>query len=124
MFNGSKGRLEFNVVERLHVKKNLQEFNTVGMRELDMPKDKMVPVIIFQPHWGKAQVVDFEQGSLGGHGGADPKMLEDIFYGTGNDPLGRAAGYIDGVKSILTGIAANQSMRTGLPVEVDGLVEF
>ena len=124
MFNGTKGRLEFNVVERLHVKKNLQEFNTVGMRELDMPKDKMVPVIIFQPHWGKAQVVDFEQGSLGGHGGADPKMLEDIFYGAGNDPLCRAAGYIDGVKSILTGIAANQSMRTGLPVEVDGLVEF
>lgn len=124
MFNGTAGRVEFNVCETPYVRRNLQEFNTFGMRELEMTKDKMIPEIIFQPHWGKAQAVEFEQGDLGGHGGGDQKMLEDIFLGAGDDPLGRASGYIDGARSILTGIAANQSMRTGLPVNVDDLVDF
>ena len=50
-------------------------------------------------------------------------MLEDIF-GTIKpaDPLGRAADHLDGARSILTGIAANESFRTGLPVRVDDLL--
>ena len=35
-----------------------------------------------------------------------------------------AAGYIDGANSILTGIAANQSIKTGLPVKVKDLVNL
>ena len=35
----------------------------------------------------------------------------------------RAAGIFDGAMSILTGIAANESMRTGKPVEVKKLVK-
>jgi len=84
----------------------------------------MVPEIVFQPHWGKAKVIDYEQGDLSGHGGGDKRLLDNIFLGVKNDPLGHAAGYVDGAMSILTGIAANQSMSTGLPVKVKDLVQF
>ena len=52
------------------------------------------------------------------------RLLHDLFRGAGDDPLGRAASYIDGVNSIMTGIAANQSFNTGLPVDVDTLYKL
>ena len=58
----------------------------------------------------------------GGHGGGDVRLLHDVFVGAGHDPLGRAAGMTDGVASILTGIAANQSFNTGAPVRVADLL--
>ena len=51
-------------------------------------------------------------------------MHNHLFRGVDNDPLGLAANDIDGAKSILVGIAGNQSMRTGLPVRIDSLVKF
>jgi hypothetical protein len=50
--------------------------------------------------------------------------LDDIFGGPQPDPYHRAASHVDGAMSILTGIAGNISMRTGLPVQVDELVKF
>ena len=71
----------------------------------------------------KPQEITYEKGS-GGHGGGDPKLLSDVFRGVTDDPLGHAAGYIDGARSILTGIAGNISMKTGMPVRVKDLVTF
>jgi hypothetical protein len=51
-------------------------------------------------------------------------MLNDIFGTPEEDPLQRAASHVDGAMSILTGIAANRSMRTELPVKVADLVRF
>jgi len=45
----------------------------------------------------------------------------------GNDistALGLATSTIDGAMSILTGIAANKAIATGLPIDVDKLVKF
>jgi len=124
-FNGSKGRLEFNVVESSHVRAGTPEDVTMpGMRELGQDKQAMVPMIIFQPIWGKPMVIDVDEGDLSGHGGGDARLLRDVFIGAGDDPLGHAAGYVDGARSILTGIAANQSIRTGLPVRVRDLVRL
>ena len=108
-FNGTRGRLEFNVVEKSYVSGGHEDFNQPGMRELEGDKKTLVPEIIFQPHWGKPQEITYEKGS-GGHGGGDPKLLSDVFRGVTDDPLGHAAGYIDGARSILTGIAGNISM--------------
>jgi len=121
MLNGTKGRLEFNVVESPYSSSDY-DFNAFGMHELKVPKGGLVPEIIFQPHWGKPQVVEYQAGNLGGHGGGDARLLKDLFRGAGADPLGHAAGLDAGVNSILVGIAANQAMRTGLPVEIDSLV--
>ena len=123
-FNGTKGRLEFNVVEKSYVSGNHEDFNQPGMRELEGEKKEMVPEIIFQAHWSKPQVIEYEQGDKGGHGGGDVRLLAHVFRGSDNDPLGHAAGYIDGATSILTGIAANKSMATGLPVVVKDLVDL
>lgn len=123
-FNGTKGRLEFNVVEKSYVSGNHEDFNQPGMRELEGDKKEMVPEIIFQAHWDKPRIITYEQGDKGGHGGGDVRLLNDLFIGVGEDPLGHAAGYVDGAMSILTGVAANKSMANGLPVEIDSLVKF
>ena len=125
VFNGTKGRLEFNVVES-SVTKVAEDMSVFGMREDKDAKDiriGMVPEIIFQPMWGTAQVFDYVQGE-GGHGGGDTKLLDNLFIGVTSDPLGHAANYIDGAYSILTGIGANIAMRTGNPVQVQELVKF
>ena len=124
-FNGTKGRLEFNIVEKSFVDAEGQEdFARPGMREISGDKKDMVPEIIFQPLWGKAQEIPYEEGDKSGHGGGDARLLTHVLRGADNDPLGHAAGYIDGAKSILTGIAANISIKTGLPVTVKDLVDL
>ena len=61
----------------------------------------------------------------GGHGGGDPVMLDDLFLpGKNEDKYHRAADHIAGIRSILTGVAANQSIASGLPVKIDSLVKF
>lgn len=61
----------------------------------------------------------------GGHGGGDKRLLDDVFKpNCESDPLQRVADHNAGALSILTGIAANQSFATGLPVKVAGLVRF
>jgi hypothetical protein len=58
----------------------------------------------------------------GGHGGADPVMLEQLFSpDPPPDPFNRAASHIDGAASILMGIAANESIQTGQMIVVDDL---
>ena len=58
----------------------------------------------------------------GGHGGGDVALLNDLFGERKEEHSHMAAGHVDGAMSILTGIAANQSIATGLPVDVDGLL--
>ncbi len=124
MFNGTKGRLECNVVERPFVCADVQEdMNHFGMRELEGDRKAAVPEIVFQPHWGKPMSIPY-QASAGGHGGGDDKLLSDIFAGVKDNSLGHSAGYVDGAMSILTGIAGNMSLASGLPVDVGPLVKF
>lgn len=51
-------------------------------------------------------------------------MLRDIFERHAEDRFRRAASHMDGAWSIMTGIAANRSMATGLPVKVDQLIQL
>ncbi|MNP54218.1 putative oxidoreductase YteT precursor [compost metagenome] len=67
--------------------------------------------------------MEIEEG-VGGHGGGDPVMLRDIFERPLEDRFNRAASHVDGALSIMTGIAANRSIATGLPVKVDQLIKL
>lgn len=70
---------------------------------------------MFEP----AQVLEIP-AAQGGHGGGDAKLLRRIFLPDAQpDPQGRDATHLDGVWSVLTGVAANQSIATGLPVHLD-----
>lgn len=113
-FNGTKGRLEMTIVEQSYV-------NSGGDKALEGAlKDKR---IILFPHWEAPYEIEIEEGE-GGHGGGDPVLLNDIFGTPKDDPFHRAANHVDGARSILTGIAANRSIRTGQAVKVDELVKF
>ncbi len=60
--------------------------------------------------------------ATGGHGGGDAKLLRRIFIpDSPPDELGRDAGHVDGAASVLTGVAANRSIETGLPVTLNSL---
>jgi hypothetical protein len=63
--------------------------------------------------------------SGGGHGGADPVLLDQLFSPTPPpDPFKRAASHIDGAASILLGISANRSLEQKQPVSVDDLFKL
>lgn len=113
-FNGSKGRVEVNVVEKSYV-------NGGGDRDLEGAADDID--IVVRPMFGESYKVPIDQGH-GGHGGGDPVLLNDLFGRPAPDRLNRAASHIDGAMSILTGIAANKSIRTGQAVAVKELVQF
>ena len=75
--------------------------------------------VILQRLWEPPQEVPIPEG-VGSHGGGDRMLLDDVFRGPGDDPLRRQAGYLDGVRSVIVGVAGNESMRTGLPVRIAG----
>ena len=114
-FTGTKGRIELEVIEAVIPSES------GGYDRNAKIKDKKLTVFpMFKPPYE----VDIEEG-IGGHGGGDPVMLNDIFNpNPPEDPYKRAAGYMDGCMSILTGIAGNKSIATGLPVDVLSLVDI
>lgn len=115
MFNGSKGRIEYHAVEKPYINAGGDKKNEGATRTYEI---KVCP-IIGEPYM--VPIVKVE----GGHGGGDPVMLEDLFHpGAQADPFERAADHVDGIKSILTGVAANKSIASGMPVQIDSLVKF
>jgi predicted dehydrogenase len=113
-FNGTKGRIELDELEKSYV--------SAGGGEIGESASHSQQITVF-PHWEKPYTVE-PPLAIGGHGGGDAPLLADIFGPPKADPLHRAAGVVDGARSILTGIAANQSFATGLPVNVDELVKL
>lgn len=114
VFTGTKGRIEAEVTEVSYV-------NGSGDKASEGASETRS--IIVYPMFGEAYEVDIEEG-VGGHGGGDNVLMNDLFGVPDYDPLHRAASHVDGAMSILTGIAANKSMATGLPVNIADLVKF
>lgn len=112
--NGTKGRIQVDVGERSYI--------NAGGDAADEGSVRMKKVTVYPMH-GERYDVEIEEAA-GGHGGGDPRLLDDIFGNPEPDPFNRAASHIDGAMSILTGVAGNISMNTGLPVKVDELVKF
>ncbi|MFB9278937.1 Gfo/Idh/MocA family protein [Cohnella cellulosilytica] len=113
-FNGTKGRIEMTIVEQSYVNSGGEKSEEGAL--------KARSITVF-PMFAAPYEVEVEEGD-GGHGGGDPVLLNDIFGVPTEDRFKRAANHIDGAKSILTGIAANRSIRTGQAVRVDELVKF
>ena len=116
---GTKGRIELDIIEAVEQAKEPQEVDIAASKgsfkysqirvypQFDAPYEAEIPP------------------SQGGHGGADPVMLEQIFAPDAPpDPYNRAASHIDGAASILLGISANQSLATKTLVQVDDLLKL
>ena len=114
VFTGTKGRMELDVTEAVYV-------NAAGDKALEgAAKTKSITVFPMFDEPYNVEIPTLE----GGHGGGDPILLNDIFGTPEPDPLSRAASHVDGAMSILTGVAANKSIATGMPVDIKPLVEF
>ena len=112
-FNGTKGRLEHRTMESVYVS---------GDGRVPGETVKKGSYIRVFPHFRDPYDVELRTAK-GGHGGGDSPLLADIFaVEKSGDPLKRAADYVEGAYSILTGAAANKSIATGRPVQIDALV--
>jgi hypothetical protein len=114
VFNGTKGRLEHQVQEQIYVSGT--ETVQGGLKS-----GGVITRII--PLRGPAKEYEPWQGE-GGHGGGDKKLLDDLFLpDKREDQYKRSADYRSGAYSILTGIAANLSIASGQPVEVNQIIQ-
>ena len=113
-FNGSKGRLEHKSEETVYISGDgavpgelLAEGTTIR---------------VF-PHFKEAYSVEVWTGE-GGHGGGDPRLLDDLFApNPPADKYKRAADHRAGAYSILTGVAANRSIASGQLIRIPDLVQ-
>ncbi|MFO7320183.1 MAG: Gfo/Idh/MocA family oxidoreductase [Chloroflexota bacterium] len=114
---GTKGRIEMDIVENINHLLGDGQAESTGASKTAFKSARMR----VHPMFGESYEVDVPVGD-GGHGGADPVMLEQLFApDPPPDPLNRAASHIDGAASVIVGIAANLSMEQGRLICVDDL---
>jgi predicted dehydrogenase len=130
MVNGSKGRLELEVVET----------DYVAPPELSRPKadgtiaslypghagdEEGATRLVVHPYWQRPYTVDISEVSHDAHGGGDGRLMADLFSGTAlaTDPLGRRATERDGALALLAGLAGNASAASGRAVDVAELID-
>lgn len=132
--NGTEGRIELDVVERGDLASTAASavLGSAGHKRpvVDpsaVTKEKPSGAgdlrprgsrLLVQRHWEAARRVPIPEAEAA-HGGGDLMLLDDLFRGPGADPLGRAAGYPDGVRSVLVGVSANTSLAEGRAVYLD-----
>ncbi|KAJ5611438.1 hypothetical protein N7528_008543 [Penicillium herquei] len=113
-FNGTGGRLEAEIVESSYV-------NSGGEQSLEGAAESIT--LTLRQLFKEPRVIAVEEAE-GGHGGGDNLLLNDLFGKREPDEHMRAASHIDGAASILTGLAANRSIRTGQAVQVRDIMDF
>lgn len=104
-FNGTKGKLDAWI-------KEMQPWEEPGFDEIQIITN-----------FGKRESIQIPNNEAG-HGGGDARLRKQIFNNDGNDPFKQAAGSRDGALSILVGIAARNSIDTGIPVKIATLTSI
>ncbi len=119
--NGTEGRAELRVVERGAVgRRSHIDPSAVRPDDVDTDLRPAGDSLLVQRHWEAPMRVDIAEPE-GGHGGGDVPLLRDVFDGAGDDDLGRAAGYLDGIRSVAVGIAGNASLAERRPIDIADL---
>ena len=118
-FTGDRGTIEYHEFLGTHIIRGQSD------EELDREQsaaDHPVEFIRVYPHFQPSYDVAVERPK-GGHGGADPALMENLFSAEAPaDPFHRAAGHEQGAASILVGIAANESIAAHRAVKLTDLV--
>ena len=85
-----------------------------GVIEADLERDE---VLWTERHTHRTARYDLKTMTAGGHGGADGRIWRDFLLAcrTGKAPT---TSWAEGTRSVQLGIAATESMDTGLPVEI------
>lgn len=113
VFNGTKGRIEHTAQESVYV---FGATDTPGAIKKEGTKTLIYPLRT-SPYEVKVW------HGVGGHGGGDAPLLDDLFASRKrDDKYRRAADHRGGAYSILTGVAANECFKTNRPVKIADLV--
>lgn len=122
---GTKGRIELFELHGSHIiAGQTDEQLTTEQRKKPLEVPGVGNFVVYYPMFGKPVEMPIPKAE-GGHGGGDKLILEQLFLpDPPEDPYHRKADHVDGVASILLGIAANKSIDTGGPVDVDGLIDL
>jgi predicted dehydrogenase len=125
MFNGSRGRLELEVVESDHVSPaGAGEVKGAALHGVTAAVEHGRASLTLRPYWSPPRELPLPAAySRGGHGGADVRMTA-VLFGAAEDPMHRSATARDGTLALLTGLAANRSISTGAPVRVADLLDL
>lgn len=129
--NGTEGRAELEVIERAEVvvkdepgtegSASHVDPSAVAVTTADSGARERGERLVLQRHFEPAQEIEIPRGE-GGHGGGDALLLRDVFVGPGQDELGRPSDHRDGLRAIAVGICGNESLTTGMPVDVRELM--
>jgi predicted dehydrogenase len=111
-FNGTKGRIEHQIVEGGAVSAGATNYQGTGG---DRERTRVIPLR------GAPQDLEVWTGK-GGHGGGDNVMLTEVFGTAEPDKYKRAADERSGLYSCLIGASANKSFVSGNSVKVADLV--
>jgi predicted dehydrogenase len=125
-FNGSKGRLELDIVESDHVAPGVAgavKGHTAALHGVEAAAEAGSVSLRLRHFWRKPIDVPIAPYDRHGHGGADTRMT-GVLFGGHPDPLARSATVLDGARSLLTGLAANESIATGRSVPVRELLDL
>ena len=116
---GTKGRVELFDRHGSHIIAGQSD------EELAEAQNKVKEKSIWHyPMFGVPKQIPIPEAS-GGHGGGDAGILDRIFLPNPlADPFHRDASHLDGAASCLLGFSANESIRTGLPVNCDDLLKL
>lgn len=110
---GDKGRIDYTEKHASHILTGEHEVQTEG-QEYAMR-------LSIQTHFEKPKEIEIAK-LPGGHGGGDALLQRQMFATPAfADLQHRNAGHEQGAASLLIGVAANQSIQTGLRVNLDSL---
>jgi predicted dehydrogenase len=138
MFNGSRGRLELEVVENDHGIRPRRAATADGGQRggaalpgVDAAAEHGWARLTVHPLWERSREILIDDYTREGHGGADVSMLAELLRpgdGPGRPPatdaLGRGASELDGARALLVGLAANVSLATGRAVRVADIIDL
>jgi predicted dehydrogenase len=134
MFNGSRGRLELDVVENDHVSRATGGIKhetrdpaaaSAALHGVEAAPERGGVRLTVHPFWEPPREVPIDDHTRDGHGGADRRMLARLLAAPGAEPpdgLCRSATERDGAQALLVGLAANEAFRTGRVVRVADLL--
>lgn len=118
VFYGDRGRIEWAHFGGSHLILGQSEEELAEMQNAN----KGVEELIVTPHFKPSEHLEVPHGK-GGHGGGDIRILEQIMMSEPpEDPMNCSAGHEQGAASVMIGIAANQSMKSGQAVNISDLL--
>ena len=99
--------------------RRMRVFASNGALEGDIGRNKILMDIPFEDRDGfTTQEIDITHDQSDGHHGGD-SVINEAFWGAADGkPVEIRAGLKEGIEAVLVGLAAEESKKTGLPVEV------